>query len=84
MKNQASVKTTTVFQSGKSLAVRLPKGYQLPIGRVVIERKKGTIILRATDNGWPENFDELFPTNNPITKDWVRPEQGENNSPKTW
>lgn len=48
---------TKVFQSGNSLAVRLPKSLNPPRGRVSIHREgKRIIIEETTDNGWPDGF----------------------------
>ena len=69
------MKTTTVFKSGNSLAVRLPAGFQLPIGRVEISQERDGIFLRSPKNNWPENFFEIFAAS-PATEDWTRPEQG--------
>jgi virulence-associated protein VagC len=66
------MKTTTVFKSGTSLAVRLPKGFTLPMGRVQIEKDGNSIKLVALKNGWPENFNELFAPD-PDLDDWETP-----------
>lgn len=50
---------TKVFKSGNSLAVRLPKGMELPFGTVSIRREGSRIIIEpATEEGWPEDFFE--------------------------
>ena len=50
---------TKVFRSGNSLAVRLPKSFELPCGSVSIHREGQRIIIEpTTGNGWPEGFFE--------------------------
>ncbi|BCU77323.1 hypothetical protein [Luteolibacter sp. LG18] len=48
---------TRVFKSGNSLAVRLPKEFELPCGRVSIHREgRRLVIEEVSENGWPEGF----------------------------
>lgn len=48
---------TKVFKSGNSLAVRLPKGFELPCGTVSIHRDGRRIVIEeVTQTGWPEGF----------------------------
>lgn len=50
---------TKVFKSGNSLAVRLPKGLELPCGTVSIHRDGRKIVIEeVTQSGWPEGFFE--------------------------
>jgi virulence-associated protein VagC len=50
---------TKVFKSGNSLAVRLPKGMDLPCGAVSIHREGSRVIIEAiTEAGWPEDLFE--------------------------
>ncbi len=77
------MKTTTVFKSGNSLAVRLPVGFKLPVGRVEIQQERGGIFLRSPKNNWPENFFEIFAAS-PATDDWKRPSQGEPSQTQPW
>jgi len=50
---------TKVFKCGNSLAVRLPKGLELPCGRVAIRREgRQLVIEEITENGWPRDFFE--------------------------
>ncbi len=80
MKVTQPQKTTTVFKSGTSLAVRLPKGYALPIGRVVIMKNaNGNIELVAAKNGWPENFKAMFQE-----VDWEMPTKIKSERPLSW
>jgi|GEM_PF-4600652 len=48
--------TTTVFKSGNSLAVRLPKGFELPKGKVALRKEGKKIIIEEIENDWPEDF----------------------------
>ena len=52
--------TTAVFKNGNSLCVRLPKGYELPIGRVHLEKRDGCLILSPDESGYPEGFWDSF------------------------
>lgn len=50
---------TRVFKNGNSLAVRLPKGLELPCGRVSIRRDgRKLVIEEVTETGWPQGFFE--------------------------
>ena len=51
---------TKVFKSGNSLAVRLPKGLELPKGRVSIRKEGRALVIEEISNGWPQGFfDEI-------------------------
>jgi antitoxin VapB len=69
---------TTIFTSGGSQAVRIPKELRLDAKRVEIERKGGALILRAIpeDNAWPEGYLESFGASK-IDDTFERPPQGE-------
>ncbi|MGB6220175.1 antitoxin [Haloferula sp.] len=77
------METTTVFKSGNSLAVRLPKGFSLPIGRVIITKDEAGIHLMPTTNNWPEDLEKMFPRE-PKLDSWERPEQGEGLDSRDW
>jgi virulence-associated protein VagC len=50
---------TKVFKSGNSLAVRLPRGFELPCGEVNIRREgRRVVIEEATPEAWPAGFFE--------------------------
>lgn len=49
---------TKVFKSGNSLAVRLPKGLELPCGEVSIRREGPRIVIEGLAPEWPEGFFE--------------------------
>jgi antitoxin VapB len=52
----------TVFTSGGSQAVRIPKEFRIDAKRVEIERKGATLVLRPLpdDDSWPEGYLESF------------------------
>ena len=70
--------TTTVFTSGGSQAVRIPKEFRFEAKRVEIERKGAVLILRPLpdENTWPEGYLESFAAGR-IDDTLVRPDQGE-------
>ena len=50
---------TKVFKSGNSLAVRLPRGFELPCGEVKIRREgRRVVIEEEAPQAWPEGFFE--------------------------
>lgn len=50
---------TKVFKSGNSLAVRLPKGLEMPCGTVSIHRDGCRIVIEElAQTGWPKGFFE--------------------------
>ncbi len=50
---------TKVFRCGNSLAVRLPKGFELPCGEVSIQRDGDRIVIEEIARpGWPVGFFE--------------------------
>ena len=66
---------TTVFRSGNSDAVRLPKRFALPAGRRVRLRRlrDGRVVIEPTrKRRWPHGFLESFGR---ITPDFVAPER---------
>ena len=77
------MQTTTVFKSGNSLAVRLPKGFTLPIGSVIITKDESGIHLIPAKNNWPENLEEIFPYD-PALDDWKREESPETPDSISW
>jgi len=75
-------KTTTVFKSGNSKAVRLPRGFDLPLGRVEITKEDGVIRLSPPDD-WPEGFLESF-KGGKAAESWKRPAQSPPEPAKEW
>ncbi|MEM6910237.1 MAG: AbrB/MazE/SpoVT family DNA-binding domain-containing protein [Verrucomicrobiota bacterium] len=69
---------TTVFTSGGSQAVRIPKEFRFDTKRVEIERKGGALILRPVleDNAWPKGYIEAI-REQAVGEDFARPPQGE-------
>ena len=53
---------TTVFISGGSQAVRIPKEFRIDAKRVEIERKGATLVLRPLpdENSYPNGYLESF------------------------
>jgi antitoxin VapB len=69
---------TTVFISGGSQAVRIPKELRIDAKRVEIERKGATLVLRPLpdDNAWPEGYIESFAAGR-LDDSFVRHSQGD-------
>jgi antitoxin VapB len=66
--------TTTLYQNGRSLAVRLPKDFRLP-GKEVSIRRLGTGVLiePIRETSWPEGFlDSILIEDEAL----ARPDQG--------
>lgn len=73
---------TTVFKSGNSLCVRLPKGFELPIGKIIIEKNEDSICLKPEKNGYPEGVWDYFRASADPT--WERVPQPVTPEIKTW
>ncbi len=69
---------TTVFKSGGSQAVRIPKEFRFDSKNVEIERRGASLILTPVPekNGWPEGYIEKIIANAADT-DFIRHPQGE-------
>ena len=69
---------TTVFKSGGSQAVRIPKEFRFEAKNVEIERRGASLILTpAPENkGWPEGYIESILSHD-IGDDFKRHTQGE-------
>ena len=69
---------STVFTSGGSQAVRIPKKFRLTAKRVEIERRGASLILTPIedDNKWPDGFFE-FIRDNRADESFIRHPQGE-------
>ena len=69
---------TTVFISGGSQAVRIPKEFRFDAKRVEIERKGETLVLRPLpdQNVWPSGYLDAFATGR-LDDSFVRHPQGE-------
>jgi len=53
------VKRTKVFRSGNSLAVRLPKGYQIDAEEVYIAKQNNKLIIFPEKEKWDVLFEIL-------------------------
>ncbi len=53
------MKKTKIFKSGNSLAVRLPKGYQLDTGEVYITKQNNKLIIFPKKEKWDVLFELL-------------------------
>ncbi|MEO8615196.1 MAG: AbrB/MazE/SpoVT family DNA-binding domain-containing protein [Luteolibacter sp.] len=69
---------TSVFTSGGSQAVRIPKELRINAKRVEIERKGETLVLRPLpdENCWPDGYLESFAAGK-LDDSFERPPQGE-------
>jgi antitoxin VapB len=69
---------TTVFISGGSQAVRIPKEFRFDAKRVEIERKGAVLVLRPLPdkNTWPKGYLDAFATAR-LDDSFVRHPQGE-------
>lgn len=62
-------RTTTVFTSGNSQAVRLPKEFRFSSKTVLIERRGDEIVLREKPSSLGHKLRELFADLPPLTPD---------------
>ena len=53
------MKTTRVFKSGNSQAIRLPKEFQLDVNEVEIFKRKGEIVIRKIPGDLSAAFELL-------------------------
>lgn len=65
-------KTASVFWTGRSQAVRLPKEFRFEGDRVLVRREGNAVILEPTQD-WPEGYVESFAG---LPQDFERPVQG--------
>jgi antitoxin VapB len=66
-------KTASVFWTGRSQAVRLPKEFRVK-GDTVLVRREGNAIILEPVNEWPEGYVKSFAG---VPDDFSRPAQGE-------
>jgi antitoxin VapB len=52
---------TRVFRAGNSLAVRIPKAFEIPEGEVMIEKRDGGLFINTRRGKWAEFFRSLQP-----------------------
>jgi len=65
-------KTASVFWTGRSQAVRLPKEFRFK-GDVVLVRREGNAVILEPAQDWPEGYVESFAG---VPDDFDRPPQG--------
>ncbi len=53
------MKTTKIFRSGNSIAVRIPKGFGLKEGEVYIKREGNAIVIIPKESKWDVLYKEL-------------------------
>jgi antitoxin VapB len=66
-------KTASLFWTGRSQAVRLPKEFRFE-GDTVLVRREGSSVILEPAQGWPEGYIESFTG---ISEDFERPPQGQ-------
>jgi antitoxin VapB len=66
-------KTASLFWTGRSQAVRLPKEFRFA-GDVVLVRRDGSAVILEPAVEWPEGYVDSFKG---IPEDFERPAQGE-------
>lgn len=66
-------KSASIFWTGRSQAVRLPKEFRFHGDTVLVRREGNTVILEPNE-GWPEGYVESFAG---IPEDFQRPPQRE-------
>jgi len=66
-------KTASVFWTGRSQAVRLPREFRFE-GDTVLVRREGNAVILEPVHAWPEGYVESFTG---VPDDFVRPPQGE-------
>jgi len=66
------MKKTKVFKSGNSLAVRLPKDYQINSKEVYITKRDNKLIIFPVKEKWDILFDLLEELENTETKNFLK------------
>jgi len=65
--------TASIFWTGRSQAVRLPKEFRFE-GDSVLVRREGSAVILEPNQAWPEGYVESFAG---VPEDFARPPQGE-------
>lgn len=65
-------RTASVFWTGRSQAVRLPKEFRFS-GDTVLVRREGNAVILEPSKEWPEGYVESFTG---VPDDFARPPQG--------
>jgi antitoxin VapB len=71
-------KVAKVFKNGRSQAVRIPKEFRLDVDEVLIERKGKRLILTPRKPRPWKTWKEYFANLDPISDDFVAPEDTPN------
>lgn len=66
-------KIASVFWTGRSQAVRLPKEFRFDSDKVLVHREGSAVVLEPVRE-WPEDYVESF---SGVPDDFERPHQGE-------
>jgi antitoxin VapB len=66
-------KTASLFWTGRSQAVRLPKEFRFE-GETVLVRRDGNAVILEPAKGWPEGYVDSFTG---VSDDFARPPQGD-------
>ncbi|MEA2235904.1 MAG: antitoxin VapB [Thermoanaerobaculia bacterium] len=66
-------KTASLFWTGRSQAVRLPKEFRFE-GNTVLVRREGSAVILEPAWDWPEGYVESF---SGLPEDFERPPQGQ-------
>ena len=74
--NKSKNQFTRVFRAGNSLAVRIPKAFEIPEGEVVIEQRNGGLFINTQRGKWAEFFALLEPL------DWTEGLDTRSNDPQ--
>lgn len=72
-RSSATRKTASVFWTGRSQAVRLPKEFRFDTDTVLVRREGNSVILEPLRE-WPEGYADSFAG---VPDDFERPPQGE-------
>lgn len=73
VKSSSKRKTASVFWTGRSQAVRLPKEFRFETDTVLVHREGNSVVLEPIRE-WPEGYVESFAG---VPEDFERPSQGD-------
>lgn len=66
------MKKTKIFKSGNSLAVRIPKGYQINAEEVYITKQDNKLVIFPEKEKWDVLFEILEKLEGTETKDFLK------------
>lgn len=72
-KSSAKRKTASIFWTGRSQAIRLPKEFRFEGDTVLVHREGSAVILEPVRE-WPAGYVESFAG---VAEDFHRPQQGQ-------